>query len=96
VAAWRRKGDCKGTPKAMELCFEAVRRGGSVAVLGVYGSPYDNFPIHRIFDKGLNISFGQSYVHKDFDTLFDLVQIKKVVLNDVITHCLPLSEASHA
>lgn len=86
----------KGTPKVMELCFEAVRRGGSVAVVGVYGSPYDNFPIHRIFDKALNINFGQSYVHKDFSHLFDLVKDKKVVLNDIITHRLPLSEVSHA
>jgi alcohol dehydrogenase len=86
----------KGTPKVMEWCFEAVRRGGSVAVVGVYGSPYDNFPIHRIFDKGLNVSFGQSYVHKDYAKLFDLVQNKKVKLNDIITHRLPLSEASHA
>ena len=86
----------KGTPKAMEWCFEAVRRGGSVAILCVYGSPYDNFPIHRIFDKGLNISFGQSYVHKDYDKLFDLVKNRKVVLNDIITHRLPLSEASKA
>lgn len=86
----------KGTPKIMELCFEAVRRGGSVAVIGVYGSPYDNFPIHRIFDKGLNISFGQSYVHKDFNHLYDMVRNKKVVLNDIISHRLPLSEVSHA
>lgn len=86
----------KGTPKVMELCFEAVRRGGSVAVVGVYGSPYDNFPIHRIFDKGLNISFGQSYVHKDFSRLYDLVRDKKVILNDIISHRLSLSEVSHA
>jgi alcohol dehydrogenase len=85
-----------GTPKVMEWCFEAVRRGGSVAVVGVYGSPYDNYPIHRIFDKGLNISFGQSYVHKDFDHTFELLKQGKVVLDDIITHRLPLSEAPHA
>src|SRR5690606_33984714 len=36
----------KGTPKVMENCFKAVRRGGHVSVVGVYGSNYDNFPIH--------------------------------------------------
>lgn len=85
-----------GTPRAMGWCFEAARRGGSVAVIGVYGSPYDNYPIHRIFDKGLNISFGQSHVHKDFEHTLELLKQDKVVLDDIITHRLPLSEASHA
>lgn len=86
----------KGTPKVMELCFEAVRRGGSVAVVGVYGSPYDNFPVHRLFDKGINVSFGQSYVHKDYAKLSALVTERKVVLNDIISHRLRLEDATHA
>ena len=53
----------KGTDKVIELCTEAVRRSGTIAVVGVYGSPYDNFPIHRIFDKGLIMQFGQAQTH---------------------------------
>lgn len=84
----------KGTVKAMEMCFEAVRRGGVVSVVGVYGSPYDNFPVHRIFDKGLTIKLGQAQVQRYIDTLFTLVKEEKVVLNDIITHQIPLTEAS--
>lgn len=86
----------KGTPKVLELCFEAVRRGGSVSVVGVYGSPYDNFPIHRLFEKGLNIRFGQAYVQQYIDQLFEIVRTGKVTLNDIITHRFPLNKASHA
>jgi alcohol dehydrogenase len=86
----------KGTDKVMETCFEAVRRGGTVTVVGVYGSPYDNFPVHRIFDKGLTIRLGQATVHKYIDELIGLVEQGKVVLNDIVTHKLPLSEAKHA
>jgi len=86
----------KGTDKVIDLCTKAVRRGGIVSVVGVYGSPYDNFPIHRIFDKGLTMKFGQAPVQKYVDHLFELVRNGKVVLNDIITHKLPLSEASHA
>ncbi|QDK78622.1 glutathione-dependent formaldehyde dehydrogenase [Spirosoma sp. KCTC 42546] len=86
----------KGTPKVMELCFQAVRRGGIVTVVGVYGSPYDNFPVHRLFDKGITIQFGQSFVHKNMNHLLDLVVQGKVVLDDIISHTLPLSEASRA
>jgi S-(hydroxymethyl)glutathione dehydrogenase/alcohol dehydrogenase len=84
----------KGSPKVMENCFKAVRRGGKVTVVGVYGSTYDNFPIHRIFDKGLMLRFGQCTVQKYIDQLIDLVEQEKVVLNDIITHQLPLSEAT--
>ena len=86
----------KGTAKVIELCVEAVRRSGTVSVVGVYGSPYDNFPIHRIFDKGLIMQFGQAQTHVYIDQCFEMVQSKKVVLHDIITHRLPLSRASEA
>jgi alcohol dehydrogenase len=85
-----------GTPKVMELCFRAVRRGGIVTVVGVYGSPYDNFPIHRIFDKGLMLRFGQAPVHEYIDQLIPLVESGKVVLDDILTHTMPLSDVSKA
>jgi S-(hydroxymethyl)glutathione dehydrogenase/alcohol dehydrogenase len=86
----------KGTAKVLEMCTEAVRRSGTVAVLGVYASPYDNFPIHRIFDKGLIMQFGQAQVHMYIDQCFKMVRSGKVVLDDIITHRLPLSKASEA
>jgi S-(hydroxymethyl)glutathione dehydrogenase / alcohol dehydrogenase len=86
----------KGTDKVMMQCFEAVRRGGVVSVVGVYGSPFDNFPVHRIFDKGLTIRFGQAPVHKYIDELITLVAEEKVVLNDIVSHVLPLADAARA
>ncbi len=86
----------KGTPKVIEMCTEAVRRNGIVSVVGVYASPYDNFPIHRIFDKGLIMQFGQAQTHMYIDQCFELVRSGKVVLDDIITHKLPLSKASEA
>ncbi len=86
----------KGTPKALEMCIDAVRRSGVVSVVGVYGSPYDNFPIHRMFDKGLTLQFGQAQMQLYIDQCFELVQSGKVVLDDIITHKVPLSKASEA
>jgi alcohol dehydrogenase len=62
----------------------------------VYGTPFDNFPLGRLFDKGITMRFGQSQVHKNIDHLLDLVVQGKVVLDDIISHTLPLSEASRA
>jgi S-(hydroxymethyl)glutathione dehydrogenase/alcohol dehydrogenase len=86
----------KGTAKVIELCTQAVRRSGTIAVVGVYASPYDNFPIHRIFDKGLIMQFGQAQAIMYIDQCFEMVRQGKVVLDDIITHRLPLSKASEA
>lgn len=86
----------KGSIKVLEMCFEAVRRSGTVSIMGVYGSPYDNFPLFRVFDKGLTIKQGQAPVLNYIDHLIELVKEEKVVLDDIITHNMPLSEVSHA
>ncbi len=84
----------KGTMKVLEHCFSAVRRGGAVTVVGVYGTPYNNFPLHQWFDKGIMLRGGQAPVQKYIDHLLSLVQEGKVTLDDIITHKVPLSEAS--
>ncbi len=86
----------KGSIKVLETCFKAVRRNGTVSIVGVYGTPFDNFPLHRMFDKGITIKQGQAPVLNYIDHLIDLVKEEKVVLDDIISHTLPLSEVSHA
>lgn len=83
-----------GTMKVLERCFDAVRRGGTVTVVGVYGTPFDNFPLHQWFDKGIKLRGGQATVHKYIDHLIDLVATGKVTLSDIITHNVPLADAS--
>lgn len=84
----------KGSMKVLEKCMDSVRRGGVVSVVGVYGSPYNNFPLYKWFDKGLTMRGGQAWVHNYIDHLLELVRDGKVVLEDIITHTVPLSEAS--
>ncbi|RYZ99937.1 MAG: glutathione-dependent formaldehyde dehydrogenase, partial [Sphingobacteriaceae bacterium] len=83
-----------GSMKVLDMAFRAVRRSGTVTIMGVYGTPYDNFPLHRIFDKGLTIRQGQAPVLNYIDHLIELVKDEKVVLDDIISHTLPLSEAA--
>src|ERR1700760_4473738 len=85
----------KGSPKVLETCMSAVRRGGTVSVLGVYPTTYDNFPIGQFFDKGIIVKGGQAPAHKYIDELLGYVKEGKVRLDDIITHRLPLSEIAH-
>ena len=84
----------KGTINALRMCFSAVRRGGFVSILGVYGYPYDNFPLHQIFDKGISVRAGQAPAHAYIDELAKWVEEGKLKADDIITHRLPLSEAA--
>ena len=86
----------KGTMKVIEMCFSAVRRCGIVTIVGVYGTPFDNFPVGQMFDKGITVRQGQAPVLNHIDHLIDLVKNEKVVLDDIISHRLPLSEVTHA
>lgn len=85
-----------GTIKIIDNCVSAVRRGGIVSIVGVYATSYANFPMGQIFDKGISLRTGQAPVHRYIDQLISLVKEKKVILDDIITHVLPLDEAAHA
>lgn len=82
----------KGSPKVLEACMSAVRRGGRISVLGVYPTNYDNFPLGQFFDKGIILRGGQAPAHKYIDKLLQYVKEGKVKLDDIITHRLPLSK----
>ncbi len=85
-----------GSLEVLNKCMSAVRRGGTVSIVGVYGSDYDNFPLGQMFDKGIRITgIGQAPVHKYIDQLLGLIEQGKLVADDIITHRLPLDEAPH-
>lgn len=86
----------RGTMKVLTQCLSAVRRGGAVSVVGVYGADYDNFPVGQLMDKGIELKAGQAPVHARIDKLLELVAERKIVAEDIISHRLPLSEAPRA
>ena len=81
-----------GSTKALENCISAVRRGGFVSVVGVYGIPY-KFPLGQIFDKGIKLGFGQAPVQRYIDDLIQWIEEGRIKLDDIITHRLPLEKA---
>lgn len=84
----------KGSIKVLNACLSAVRRGGTISILGVYVTPFDNFNLGQIFDKGISIRAGQAPVHAIIDKLMNYVETGRVTLDDIITHRLSLDEVS--
>lgn len=85
-----------GSTAALETAVKAVRRGGTVSILGVYGTPHYDFPLGRLFDKGVSIKCGQAPAQVHIDKLLDDVRQGRLRADDIITHRMPLSEAPQA
>ncbi len=85
-----------GTIKTIDYCASAVRRGGVISIVGIYATSYANFPLGQLFDKGVTLKMGQAPIQRYVDELLTLVDSKQVILDDVITHTLPLDQAAHA
>ncbi|WP_134772439.1 zinc-dependent alcohol dehydrogenase [Ornithinimicrobium flavum] len=80
---------------ALHSSIEAVRRGGTVSVSGVYGGAVDPMPMMDMFDKGLTVRMGQCHVKRWTDELLELVSQDEDVLGleTLATHRVPLEEA---
>lgn len=83
-----------GNITVIDTCASAVRRGGVISIVGVYGTRY-SFPLGQLFDKGISLKMGQATVQVYIDELLNLIKDGKVKLDDIITHTLPLDQAAH-
>jgi S-(hydroxymethyl)glutathione dehydrogenase / alcohol dehydrogenase len=80
--------------RVQEHCLEAVRRGGAVTEVGVYVLLIIILSHYRWFDKGIRMMGGQVWVQRYTVHLIVLIREGKVVLDDTITHTVPLAQAS--
>jgi threonine dehydrogenase-like Zn-dependent dehydrogenase len=83
---------------ALTTAIQAVRRGGTLSIIGVYGGQLDPLPMMELFDKGVQVRMGQAHVKRWISDLLPLVSGDDDPLGseDLATHVLPLAEAPHA
>jgi threonine dehydrogenase-like Zn-dependent dehydrogenase len=83
---------------ALSLAIEAVRRGGTISISGVYGGETDPLPMMTMFDKQIQIRMGQANVKHWIDDIMPLVSgdDDPLGVEDFATHRLPLEDAPHA
>ena len=84
--------------EALTTAFDAVRRGGTVSVVGVYGGAADPLPMFQMFDKQVQVRMGQANVRAWTDDILTLLNKDEDVLGveTFATHHLSLDEAPDA
>jgi threonine dehydrogenase-like Zn-dependent dehydrogenase len=82
---------------AVGTAIEAVRRGGTISLSGVYGGATDPLPLMRMFDKQIQLRMGQANVLRWVpDILPLLTDDDPLGVDDFATHHVPLEEAPQA
>jgi len=84
--------------RALYDAIDAVRRGGTLSVSGVYGGAMDPLPLMDLFDKQVQVRMGQANVKRWVDDILPLVTEDSDPLGteDLATHKLPLDQAPQA
>ena len=82
---------------AIYTAIDAVRRGGTISLIGVYGGQADPMPLLTMFDKQVQLRMGQANVKAWVDDIMPLlVDDDPLGTEDFVTHRMPLSEAPKA
>jgi threonine dehydrogenase-like Zn-dependent dehydrogenase len=84
--------------RALYDAIDAVRRGGTLSISGVYGGAMDPLPMMDIFDKQIQIRMGQANVRRWTDEILPLLTGDDDPLGteDFATHKVPLDQAPQA
>ncbi len=83
---------------ALYSAIDAVRRGGTISIIGVYGGQSDPLPLLTLFDKQVQIRLGQANVKRWVDDIMPLLtdDSDPLGVEQFATHRLPLAEAPAA
>ena len=82
---------------ALYTAIDAVRRGGTISIAGVYGGAADPMPMMQLFDKQVQLRMGQANVRAWTDDLLPMLTDGDAFGVDAFaTHHLPLAEAPAA
>jgi threonine dehydrogenase-like Zn-dependent dehydrogenase len=75
---------------ALRQAIECCRKGGTVSVMGVYGSFVDKFPMGAVVNKALTIRSGQQHGQRYVERLFNHIQSGEMDPSPLLTHPMPL------
>ncbi len=85
-----------GSATALHWAINAVKKGGIVSIVGVYGPTGNLIPIGNVVNKGITIRANQASVKRLLPRLIEHVQAGRLDPKGIITHRIPLEEVGDA
>ncbi len=85
-----------GSKSAIEMAAKAVRKCGTVVLIGVYGTRYNLFPLGDFFSRNVTLKMGQCPVHRYVQPILEQIKSGKFDPTDIITHRVPLEQGPQA
>jgi threonine dehydrogenase-like Zn-dependent dehydrogenase len=85
-----------GSAVAFHWAIHAVRRGGTISIVGVYGPPANLVPIGVAMNKGLTLRMAQANVKRYMPHLLEHVRAGRLDGRSLITHRLRLEHGPRA
>ena len=80
-------------PSVLRQAIQAVRKGGTVSIPGVYGGLLDKVPFGAAFGKGITMKMGQTNMHNYMKPLLDRIEKGQIDPSYIISHRITLEEA---
>ncbi|HEY3706104.1 MAG TPA: zinc-dependent alcohol dehydrogenase [Terracidiphilus sp.] len=80
-------------PGVLRQAIQAVRKGGTLSIPGVYGGFLDKVPFGAAFGKGVNMKMGQTHMHKYMKPLLERIEKGQIDPTFLISHRITLDEA---
>jgi threonine dehydrogenase-like Zn-dependent dehydrogenase len=80
-------------PVVLRQAIQAVRKGGTVSIPGVYGGLLDKVPFGAAFGKGITMKMGQTNMHSYMKPLLGRIEKGEIDPTYIISHRITLEEA---
>jgi len=77
----------------LRQAIQAVRKGGTLSIPGVYGGLLDKVPFGAAFGKGITMKMGQTNMHTYLRPLLERIEKGQIDPSYIISHRITLDEA---
>ena len=80
-------------PFVLRQAFQAIRKGGTLSIPGVYGGVLDKLNFGAAFGKGIHMAMGQTNMHNYLQPLLKSIENKKIDPTFMISHRIGIKQA---
>jgi threonine dehydrogenase-like Zn-dependent dehydrogenase len=77
----------------LRQAIQAIRKGGTLSIPGVYGGLLDKVPFGAAFGKGITMKMGQTNMHNYMKPLLERIENGQIDPSYIISHRITLDQA---